>query len=62
MDGKAVIKLLKQAGWEHVSTSGSHFKFKKQGYPPVVIPVHGKTDLKPGLLRALEKATNIKLR
>lgn len=62
MDGKTVVKLLKQAGWEHISTHGSHFKLKKPNYLPIVIPVHGKKDLKPGLLNAIEKATGVKFR
>ena len=62
MDGKAVIKQLKRAGWEHVSTHGSHYKLKKEGRAPIVIPVHGKRDLKPGTLHSIEKATGEKLK
>ena len=62
MDGKTVIKILKKAGWEHISTHGSHHKMKKPGHLPVVVPVHSKKDLKPGTLRSIEKATGLKLR
>ena len=62
MDGKTVVKMLKGSGWEHIGTQGSHYKLKKVGYLPIVIPVHGKKDLKPGLLCAIEKATGVKLR
>lgn len=62
MDGKTVVKVLKKAGWEHISTHGSHHKMKKSGHLSIVVPVHGKKDLKPGTLRSIEKATGIKLK
>jgi len=62
IDGKAVIKQLKEIGWVHVSTHGSHHKMKKVGMPPLIVPVHGKKDLKPGTLRNIERVTGIKLK
>lgn len=62
MDGKSVIKKLKTAGWLHVSTHGSHYKMKKSGWPPIIVPVHGKKDLKLGTLINIEKVTGVKLR
>jgi predicted RNA binding protein YcfA (HicA-like mRNA interferase family) len=62
VDGKAVIKILKKAGWVHASTQGSHHKMKKEGFLPIVVPVHGKKDLKPGTLRNIERVTRIKLK
>ena len=62
MDGKSIIKLLIKAGWEHVSTHGSHHKMKKPGFAPIVVPVHGKKDLKPGTLKNIERATKVKLK
>ncbi len=62
MDGKTIIKKLEQSGWEHVSTQGSHHKMKKPGYLPIVVPVHGKKDLRPGTLRNIERATGVKLK
>lgn len=62
MDGKSIIKQLKQEGWQHVSTQGSHYKLKKSGFPPIVVPVHGKKDLRPGTLRNIERATGVKLK
>lgn len=56
------MKQLKQVGWEHVSTQGSHCKLKKSGFPPIVVPVHGKKDLKPGTLRNIERVTGVKLK
>jgi len=51
-----------QAGWIHASTQGSHHKMKKTGFPPIIVPVHGKKDLKPGTLRNIERATSVKLK
>lgn len=62
VDGKTVIKLLEKSGWNHVSTHGSHHKMKKVGSPPIVVPVHGKKDLRPGTLRNIEKVTGVKLK
>jgi len=62
VDGKTIITILKKQGWEHVSTQGSHHKMKKSGMPPIIVPVHGKKDLKPGTLRNIERATGIKLK
>lgn len=62
MDGITVIKRLKQAGWQHVSTHGSHCKMKKPHFPPIVVPVHGKKDLKPGTLSNIQKVTGVKLK
>ena len=62
VDGKTIIKILKESGWEHISTQGSHHKMKKLGMPPIVVPVHGKKDLKPGTLRNIERATGVKFK
>lgn len=62
MDGKTVIKKLKHLGWEHVSTHGSHFKLKKPGCLPIVVPIHGNKDLKPGTLRSIERTAGVRLK
>lgn len=62
MDGKSVIKILENWGWKHVRTKGSHHILKKQGFLPIVVPVHGKQDLKPGTLKNIERNTGIKLK
>lgn len=62
MDGKSIIKRLEKEGWQHVSTQGSHHKLKKSGLAPIVVPVHGKKDLKSGTLRSIERATGVKLK
>lgn len=62
MEGKKVIKISKNSGWKHISTHGSHHKLKKSGFPPIIVPVHGKKDLRPGTLHNIEKATGVKLK
>jgi len=61
VDGKSVMKILKKAGWDHISTHGSHHKLKKPGYQPIVVPVYGSQDLKLGTLRNIERVTGEKL-
>lgn len=61
MNGKEVIAILKQNGWKHTSTRGSHYKMEKDGYRSVPVPVHGTRDLGVGLLKAIEKQTDVKL-
>lgn len=61
MNGKEVIAILKKHGWAHTSTRGSHHKMEKNGYRSVPVPVHGTRDLGVGLLKAIEKQTDVKL-
>lgn len=61
MNGKEVINLLKNPGWKHTSTRGSHYKMEKAGCRSVPVPVHGNHDLGIGLLKTIEKQTGVKL-
>lgn len=61
MNGKEVIKQLIKEGWKHTATRGSHHKMEKEGYRSVPVPVHGNKDLGIGLLKTIEKQTNVKL-
>ncbi|MBT3368534.1 MAG: addiction module toxin, HicA family [Nitrospina sp.] len=60
MNGKQVIKLLKDDGWEILRVRGSHFRLGK-GDQRTTVPVHGKRDLGSGLLKTIEKQTGVKL-
>ncbi len=60
MNGKQVIKRLKANGWQVLRVSGSHHRMGK-GELRATVPVHGKRDLGPGLLAAIEKQTGVKL-
>ena len=61
MNGKDVVNFLKQSGWKHTGTRGSHYKMEKEGYRSVPVPVHGNKDLGIGLLKAIEKQTGLKI-
>ena len=57
MNGKELIKLLEKNGYTVVRISGSHHTMKKEGFPSIVVPVHGGQDLGKGLeLDILKKA------
>ncbi len=46
MTAKRIIKILKKNGWKLNRIRGSHHIFTKDGVQrPVVVPVHGNTDL-----------------
>ena len=61
MNGKEIIELLKQHGWQLVRVRGSHHLLS-DGVRTVPVPVHGKHDIGIGLLRAIEKQTGVKLK
>lgn len=50
-NSRKLIKLLLEDGFEHVSTRGSHQKFRK-GVLTVIVP-HPKRDLPLGTVRAI---------
>jgi predicted RNA binding protein YcfA (HicA-like mRNA interferase family) len=51
---KAIVRRLLDEGWDHVSTKGSHAKFRKDERT-IVVP-HPKKDLPSGTARAIAKA------
>ncbi|MCP4751984.1 MAG: addiction module toxin, HicA family [Proteobacteria bacterium] len=61
MDGKKVIELLKRNGWQVLRVNGSHHRLGKEN-ARTTVPVHGKRDLGPGLLKEIEKQTGVKLK
>jgi predicted RNA binding protein YcfA (HicA-like mRNA interferase family) len=52
-DSKKIVKRLKDEGFELISVSGSHYKFRKG--PITVIVPHPKKDLPTGTARAIAK-------
>lgn len=50
-NSKKLIKLLEKDGFEHISTKGSHHKYRK-GSITVIVP-HPKKDLPIGTVRAI---------
>ena len=61
LTGKQMLKLAKKNGWKEVRQKGSHHILQKEGFPVVVVPVHGNEDLKKGLEQALLKDLGITL-
>ncbi|MDA3957891.1 type II toxin-antitoxin system HicA family toxin [Oceanispirochaeta sp.] len=53
MTGKKIMKVLKKHGWYLERITGSHHIFYKEGFRSIAVPVHGKKDLGPGLLKAI---------
>ena len=52
-DSKKIVKRLKDEGFELISVSGSHHKYRK-GSVTVIVP-HPKKDLPTGTARAIAK-------
>jgi predicted RNA binding protein YcfA (HicA-like mRNA interferase family) len=61
MNGKDVIAKLKADGWTLARINGSHHIFSKDG-KAVPVPVHGTRDLGPGLIAAIQRQSNMKLK
>ncbi|MDR0841881.1 MAG: type II toxin-antitoxin system HicA family toxin [Acidobacteriota bacterium] len=59
MSGKQLVALLKKSGWAVVRINGSHHILRK-GEQTLVVPVHGNTALKPGILNSLSKEAGLK--
>jgi predicted RNA binding protein YcfA (HicA-like mRNA interferase family) len=59
MDGKELVKILKQNGWTLDRISGSHYIMIKNK-KTLSVPVHGSKDLPKGLLHALLKEGDLK--
>ncbi len=62
MTSKEVIKLLKQAGWVHQRTNGSHHVFTHSVYLGIVVVPHPKSEMATGTLLSIEKQSHVKLR
>ncbi|MBX2926004.1 MAG: type II toxin-antitoxin system HicA family toxin [Chitinophagaceae bacterium] len=61
MKASQVIKIIEADGWYKERQSGSHIIFKhpvKKGI--VVIPMHGKSDIKPGTLASILKQARLR--
>ena len=61
MNGREIIKILKQNNWRMVRVKGSHHLLYKDN-KTVSVPVHGKKDIGIGLFKAIEKQTGVKLK
>ena len=61
MTGTQVVRLLQERGWIVARVRGSHYIMYRNGYRPVAVPVHGKKDLGPGLLKAICRQTDLEV-
>lgn len=61
MTGKEVIARLKAAGWKLDRIHGSHHIMTKGG-KAVPVPVHGARDIGAGLLAAIQRQSDVKLK
>lgn len=60
MTAKQIIKLLKENGFEEISSNGSHRKlFNPESNKTVIVPYHSK-DLKPGTEKSILKQAGLK--
>jgi predicted RNA binding protein YcfA (HicA-like mRNA interferase family) len=60
VSGKEFFKVLQSKGWELKRVKGSHHIFLKEGHRErIVVPVHGNSPLKIGLLKSLMKIAEI---
>jgi predicted RNA binding protein YcfA (HicA-like mRNA interferase family) len=59
MKSADLIRELEAAGFVLDRVKGSHHTFKKNGFPPIVVP-HPKKDLGVGLVAKLRKMAGLK--
>ena len=58
LSDKEMISLLEENGFVFSRQKGNHKIFKKNGFPPISVPCHGK-DLKRGLTARILKDAGI---
>ncbi len=59
INARELIKFLQSKGFELVRQKGSHQRYKHIDGRAITIPVHGKDDLKRGLLNGILNELNI---
>ena len=59
MKSSALHRLIKNNGWHHIRTSGSHYIYEKEGktYPA---PFHGTKEVGKGLEMKIKKEMTLK--
>jgi predicted RNA binding protein YcfA (HicA-like mRNA interferase family) len=55
VSGKEMCQILERSGWVCTRIRGSHHRYEKSGYSPVVVPVHGNKTLKTGTQHEIMK-------
>ena len=60
VSGRELAKVIQRSGWALARINGSHHIFTKPGHRErLVIPIHGNSPLKTGLLRSLMKIAGL---
>ena len=60
VSGRELARIVQQHGWQLARIKGSHHIFTKSGARErLVIPIHGNTSLKIGLLRSQMKLAGL---
>ena len=62
MNNTAIIRALKDDGWQHVRTTGSHWHFKHPSKPGLVTVPHPKRDIPKGTLNSILKQADLKVK
>jgi predicted RNA binding protein YcfA (HicA-like mRNA interferase family) len=61
VSGKKLCGILQAKGWRSIRVHGSHHIFTKEDRDErICVPVHGNSDLKIGLQKAIMKIADIK--
>lgn len=61
ISAKELIRFLQSCGFEFVRQKGSHQRYKHPDGRSITVPVHGKDNLKRGLLNGILNELNIEV-
>ena len=63
MTFREIERILKSDNWKLIRVSGSHHQYRKAGNPnSITVPNHNGKDLTIGILKDLEKKTDLSFR
>lgn len=59
ISGKQMCRVLERHGWRLARIRGSHHRYERDGFHPVVVPVHGNSVLKSGTQKSIMKSAGL---
>jgi predicted RNA binding protein YcfA (HicA-like mRNA interferase family) len=60
ISGKRMCKILRDRGWWHDHTTGSHFVYRHPDFSdPIAVPVHANRDLRTGTQHNIMKQAGL---
>ena len=63
MTFRNINNILLDNGWSLIRVAGSHYQYKKAGFPyPVTLPNHNGKDISIGVIKDIEEMTGLTLR